>query len=176
MTVIRNENIAQFPELLAKLHKLDFDYADGDGIDFEPYNEFLSKEKTLRWFRAWTGNPTIETTDYLVFGQDGTGGYAAIWNVNTNQRLLEQPIVFLGSEGEMGVIAKDFHDYLWLLASGHGPYEAVAYPDDKTPNNTQFTNFAKEHSLSEQRSASEILNEAASLYPTFTPQIESLCQ
>lgn len=30
---------AAFPPLLAQLHKLPFDYADGEGIDFEPYSE-----------------------------------------------------------------------------------------------------------------------------------------
>ncbi|HFX7636876.1 TPA: SMI1/KNR4 family protein, partial [Acinetobacter baumannii] len=34
--------MTQFPDLLKKLHQLDFDYADGDGIDFEPYQDFLS--------------------------------------------------------------------------------------------------------------------------------------
>ncbi|WP_017725746.1 hypothetical protein [Acinetobacter baumannii] len=38
--------MTQFPDLLKKLHQLDFDYADGDGIDFEPYQDFLSPEET----------------------------------------------------------------------------------------------------------------------------------
>ena len=30
-----------FPPPLAALHRLRFDYADGDGMDFEPYDKFL---------------------------------------------------------------------------------------------------------------------------------------
>lgn len=164
----------QFPELITKLHELDFDFAEG--IDFQPFNEFLSEQDTLFWFRAWTGNNEIEQTNSLVFGQDGTGGYAAIWNIVPNVPLLEQPIVFFGSEGELGVVAKNFHDYLWLLASGHGAYEAIAYPDDETPINTQFMDFAKKHSLSNQQSASHIIQEARTMYPDFIKNIESLCQ
>jgi hypothetical protein len=35
--------------------------------------------------------------------------------------------VFLGSEGEIGPIACDLADFLYLLAGGVGPYEAVEY-------------------------------------------------
>ena len=36
--------MAQFPNLLTELHQLEFDYADGEGIDFEPYQTFMSKK------------------------------------------------------------------------------------------------------------------------------------
>ena len=36
-----------------------------------------------------------------------------------------QPVVFLGSEGEVAVIAGDLGDYVWLLANGVGPLETV---------------------------------------------------
>lgn len=164
----------KFPELIKRLHKLDFNY--DDGIDFEPYEEFLSDDETVHWFKAWTGNKSIEKTDLLVFGQDGTGGLAAIWNIAPDSPILEQPVVFFGSEGELGVIAKSFYDYLWLLASGHGPYEAVTYPDDETEINPQFMEFAKNNSQTEHRSASVIIEEAASSFPEFTNQIQLLCR
>lgn len=63
---------------------------------------------------------------FRVFGQDGTGGYAAFWLVREGRGLVEQPVVFLGSEGETGVIARDLADFLWLLVSGVGPWEAAA--------------------------------------------------
>lgn len=63
---------------------------------------------------------------FRVFGQDGTGGYAAFWLVREGRGLVEQPVVFLGSEGETGVIARDLADFLWLLAGGVGPWEAAA--------------------------------------------------
>lgn len=70
-----------FPEPLRKLHELEFDYADGEGIDFEPYSAFLSSSETNAWFKAWTGNNEVDGAEFRVFGQDGTGGYAAFWLV-----------------------------------------------------------------------------------------------
>ena len=93
---------AQLPALLAAAHELDFDYADGQGYDFEPYEVFLPPDETQEWFRAWTGNDEADGSCFRVFGQDGTGGYAAIWTTLPNAGLEEQPIVFLGSEGESG--------------------------------------------------------------------------
>jgi hypothetical protein len=101
-----------FPPLLAELHKLEFDYADGEGIDFEPYTEFLSAEDTKSWIQAWTGNNSLEGHEYRIFGQDGSGGYAALWCVRAEQAILEQPIVFFGSEGDLGIVASNFADYL----------------------------------------------------------------
>jgi hypothetical protein len=80
-----------FPELLTRLHAIKIDYADGDGIDFEPFDEFYSKEETAEWIKAWTGNLSLDGNEYLIFGQDGSGGYAALWCVRDSKDLLEQP-------------------------------------------------------------------------------------
>jgi len=63
----------EMPGVMQQLNRLEFDYADGKGMDFEPYTEFLSEDETRNWIRAWTGNasfiwqpewPTLtETTD-----------------------------------------------------------------------------------------------------------------
>ena len=133
-----------FPDQLEKLHSIDIDYADGEGIDFEPYDDFYSHEETSEWIKARTGNSSLNGHEYLIFGQDGSGGYAAFWLVNNVEDLLQQPIVFFGSEGEVGVVAQNFGDYVWLFAHGLGPYEAVAYPDLKRPLNSKFLHFAQE--------------------------------
>src|ERR1700756_5735842 len=109
------------PELLRALLALEFDYAGGDGIDFEPYDAFLSEAETRAWFQAWTGNSEVDGAEFRVFGQDGSGGYAAIWTVREDSELLDQPVVFLGSEGEAGVVASSVNDLFWLLAGGLGP-------------------------------------------------------
>jgi hypothetical protein len=166
----------KFPEILSQLHQLEFDYADGDGIDFEPYQAFLSQEDVTDWFRAWTGNADANSDDYLVFGQDGSGGYAAIWYIEKSKTLLEQPIVFFGSEGELGVIASNFSDYLWLLACGHGAFEAVAYPDESKQPNEVFTAFAKLHATTKQPNIKEILEQANAKFPDFENQIDALCR
>lgn len=165
-----------FPPLIAELHKLEFDYADGQGIDFEPFSSFLPSEEVQDWFKAWTGNKEADGSKFLIFGKDGTGGFAALWLANESTAPLDQPVVFLGSEGEIGVVARTFDDYLWLLASGHGPYEAVAYPDDEKAKSQPFTEFARANSKSTERAASELLAAADSAYPTFKNWVESQCR
>lgn len=169
-------NSNKFPITLSQLHQLEFDYADGEGIDFEPYEEFLSASETSDWFQAWTGNPEADGSCFRIFGQDGTGGYAAFWVQADQANLIEQPIVFLGSEGELGVVAKNLSDYLWLLASNHGPYEAVAYPDESRPSNPDFAKFAEMKSSSPRKSISAILAEATSAYPNFTEWVRGECR
>ncbi len=93
-----------FPTLLMQLHQLEFDYDDGEGIDFEPYHEFQPAKDTADWIKAWTGNHELTAAEYRIFGQDGSGGYAAFWLVRDGKPILEQPIVFFGSEGEAGVV------------------------------------------------------------------------
>ena len=165
-----------FPTLLAKLNKLEFDYADGEGIDFEPYSKFMSAKETTSWFRAWTGNDEVDGSGFKVFGQDGTGGYAAFWIAQPDKDLLEQPIVFLGSEGEKGVVASNFDDYLWLLAAGFGPYEAIQDPDSDRAPNEQFLAFARENSSSKQVKAEAILKQARKDHPDFEDNIQALCR
>ena len=165
-----------FPEVLNELHQLEFDYADGEGVDFEPYDMFLSAEETSSWIKAWTGNNEASGEQLRVFGQDGTGGYAAFWLVGANKDVLEQPIVFMGSEGERGVVAANFSDYLWLLAGGSGPMEVVAYPGlDREPNST-FTRFAGKHAPGSQKSPAEIVAKANGAYPGFGAWVESICR
>ncbi|OAL80388.1 hypothetical protein AY606_15590 [Acinetobacter sp. SFB] len=166
--------MTKFPNLLTELHQLEFDYADGDGIDFEPYQTFMSKNEASQWLKAWTGNGQADADSLLVFGQDGTGGYAAFWMVNPDKEILDQPIVFLGSEGKIGVVAKDFNDYLWLLAQNHGPLESIEYPEDTSKVNNEFLNFAKQNSKSISRPVSEILSDAQNSNPNFKGWIEGL--
>ena len=164
------------PELLARLNALDYDYADGDGIDFESYAEFLSAEETTGWFRAWTGNETVDGSCFRVFGQDGTGGYAAFWITQLDRPIHEQPIVFMGSEGETGVVASDLDSYLWLLAAGYGPCEAISYSVEDGSPNEQFLAFARQNSTVDQMSARTVQELAQSKYPNFAELIDSLCQ
>jgi hypothetical protein len=165
-----------FPALLASLNKHDYDYADGDGIDFEPYSEFLSAEETTSWFRAWTGNDAADGSCFRVFGQDGTGGYAAFWITQPDKNILEQPIVFLGSEGQKGVVALDFDSYLWLLASGVGPYEAVTNSMADGSVHDPFLTFARDNSSVAQMGARMVVEQARSKYPDFTALIGALCR
>ncbi|MCL2092018.1 MAG: hypothetical protein FWH11_12615 [Micrococcales bacterium] len=42
----------------------------------------------------------------------------------------QQPVVFLGSEGDTAVLARDAADLLWLLAHGRGPVELLHMDED----------------------------------------------
>lgn len=40
------------PEQLKQVNQLPYEYADGDDIEFEPYEAFLSADETAHWFKA----------------------------------------------------------------------------------------------------------------------------
>ena len=166
----------RFPKPLRSLNKLEFDYLDGEGIDFEPYQKFFSKDEANHWLKAWTGNESANAENYRVFGQDGSGGLAAVWTVRAGKTLLDQPIVFFGSEGELGVVASSFADYVWLLAQGVGPYEAIAYGAELGQNSPTFENFARKHAPENERPAAEILESAKNEFPGFEDDVRGLCR
>lgn len=114
----------RLPAALEEAHALGF-FEDHDGRDFQPDDTFEWFTETAEWWHAWTGNPAAGDPPFRVFGHDGSGGSAAFWARVPGAALETQPIVFLGSEGEFAVIARDLGDYLWLLADGVGPVETV---------------------------------------------------
>lgn len=164
------------PPALADLARTEIDYADGEGIDFEPYDAFDSAEETTDWLCQWTGNPELDGGTYRVFGQDGTGGLAALWYGRPSLPLAEQPVVFMGSEGECGVVAGNLSDFLWMLADGCGPFEAVMYGADESRPDTALTALAERHATTPRRPARDILAEARAEFPTFAEDIEALCR
>jgi hypothetical protein len=162
---------------MAQLHRLEFDYDEGNGIDFEPYQELFPADETTAWFRAWTNNKSVVGDDYRIFGQDGSGGYAAFWLARPGKPLVDQPIVFFGSEGELGVVATCFADYLWLLAGGFGPYEAVAFPDDDDRSaDDSFVAFANKNAPGKKKSPAEVIAAARAEFPDFEADIKKLCK
>jgi hypothetical protein len=165
---------ASLPPTMALLHRLEFEDGDGEGIDFEPYQELFPEDETTTWFRSWTGNKSVSGDAYRIFGQDGSGGYAAFWMVRPGRPLADQPIVFFGSEGELGVVAANLNDYLWLLAGGVGPYEAIAYPDDEPEPSEQFTKFASKHAPGSKKTPAEVLAAARAEFPGFEADIRKL--
>lgn len=166
----------EFPTLLAKLHQLNFDAEFDDEFDFGPYQEFFSAQENADWFKAWTGNPDVDGAQFRIFGQDGSGGYAALWIAEPGAPLEAQPVVFLGSEGEKGVVALNLDEYLWLLAAGIGPHEAVDYPDIEARPKARFAEFARANSRVSVLAASEVLRRANAAYPSFEKYIDDLCR
>ncbi|WP_443065892.1 hypothetical protein [Streptomyces sp. NBC_00503] len=113
-----------------------------------------------------------------MFGQDGTGGYAAIWLIRPSRPLAEQPVVFLGSEGETGVVARDLGDFLWLLADGFGPWEAATSyePDWRAHPNPELAAVAEGFAPHQRRSAAAVIELAAQEFPDFDDTIMELCR
>jgi hypothetical protein len=165
----------ELPSILKELHRIPFEYAGGNGFDFEPFQEFLSESEMIDWLKAWTGNEEITSSDFLVFGMDGSGGYVAFWKITPDMDILNQPIVFLGSEGEKGVVAESFHDYLWLLAQGFGPCEVI---ESGVPAQKEyclnFLHFAEKKSKVERRPAKEIIQTAQERFSDFTKFIDDM--
>ncbi|MEV4704850.1 SMI1/KNR4 family protein [Actinoplanes sp. NPDC049316] len=166
------------PAALSEAHERGFDYDGGDGVDFEPYEHFMTAAETVDWWRSWTGDASATRAPFRVFGQDGTGGVAAFWMVRPDAPLEHQPVVFLGSEGETGVVAGDLASYLWLLADGFGPWEATAYPEhEHTPRrDARLTGVAERHAASARRSAAEIIAAGRAEFPDFEDLIQAQCR
>jgi hypothetical protein len=164
------------PVLMGQLHELRFDYAEGDGYDLEPFRDFWSAVETQRWIRAWTGNQELDGKEWLVFGQDGSGGCAAFWVVRIGAPIPEQPIVFLGSEGQTGIVARNLRER--LLAGGIGPAEAVEQRDRQpAPEaiSAPFKTFAQDHGDAPMTTA-DVLGAAEAEFPDFQARIDSLCR
>lgn len=96
--------------------------------------------------------------------------------MNESKDILDQPIVFFGSEGEVSVVSVDFREYVWLFANGIGPYEAVAYPGLERPKNEEFLKFAKTYFPSSESSPIRIIEKTKLKYPDFERMVEQLCQ
>lgn len=166
-----------FPPALADLAGVAFDHDEGKGIDFEPYEAFDSAEETTDWLRGRTGNEDVDGGAYRVFGQDGTGGLAALWCVQAGRPLGEQPVVFLGSEGACGVVAGNLSDLLWMLADGIGPMEAVEYDDhSRRRPDAVPTSLARRHATTPRRPAHETVAAARAEFPAYAEGIEAVCR
>ncbi|MDX2676432.1 SMI1/KNR4 family protein [Streptomyces soliscabiei] len=166
----------RFPPALAEVAAAEFPYEDGEGFDFEPYDDFDSAEETTDWIRNWTGNHDLDGDAFRVFGQDGTGGLAALWCVRPGRPLTEQPVVFMGSEGEVGVVAGNLSDFLWLLADGFGPMEVVEIPDRDARPQPRLAELAARHATTPRRPARTVIAEAQSEFPSFAEDIDALCR
>jgi hypothetical protein len=174
---VGTEDDRRLPPALAEVAEVGFDYDDGDGVDFEPYGAFDSAEDTTHWLRLWTGNPEADGSAYRVFGKHGTGGLAAVWCARPGRPLTEQPVVFLGSEGEAGVIAGNLSDFLWVLADGYGPREALLPEEAWTARpDTALADLAARHATTPRRPAREIVASAEAEFHSFAEDLDELCR
>jgi len=144
---------------------------DHEGHDFEPFDEFDSAEETASWWTAWTGNDDAGVPPLRIFGMDGSGGQAAIWLRSPDAAIETEPVVFLGSEGELAVIAKNLDDFLWLLANGVGPLEAVDDLSRAPEPIPELITLAP----GEPRSTEAVLADSQILLPALEEFVEEIC-
>ncbi|MFH8410962.1 hypothetical protein ACH4FX_40255, partial [Streptomyces sp. NPDC018019] len=92
--------------------------------------------------------------------------------------LTEQPVVFLGSEGETGVVARNLGAFLWLLADGFGPMEATtSYKPDLVPQpDRDLEAIAEQFAPDHRASAAAVIEQATQEFPGFDDAIMALCR
>ena len=79
-------------------------------IDFEMYEAINEQYKPSDW---GVGLDDVIST----FGMEGSGGQVSIWHRGPG----DEPVVMLGSEGELAVLARDLAGFLHQLAHGADP-------------------------------------------------------
>jgi hypothetical protein len=170
------------PAALAEAFALGFEWEYDDetdtarGYDFEPYEAFEAPERTAWWFRLWTGNAEVTGGEFRFFGATGAGDYAGFWLVRRGVPVVGQPVVFLGSEGERGVVAGDLGGLLWLFAAGLGPAEAFGRTGHVAQPSAAFLSFAQRYAPDGERSPARIVAAAQAGFPDFSAYIDGLCR
>ncbi|QKG24511.1 SMI1/KNR4 family protein [Actinomadura verrucosospora] len=170
------------PAALAEVAAIGFEWEYDDetdearGCDYELYERFEDPARTARWFRLWTGNPEVDGAEFRFFGTTGAGDYTGFWLVRPGAPVVEQPVVYIGSEGDRDVVARDLGDLLWIFAAGLGPAEALEDPDDPAEPNDAFRAIAERHAPGRERSPAEIVGAAQAEFPRFSELIAAMCR
>lgn len=146
--------------------------ADGDepgGIDFVIYEARRAR------FMAPLPKADEHEAEFYAFGADGAGSTVAFWLVH-DAPLAEQPVVFIGSEGDDNrPLAQNLPDFLALLAAGIGPRDAE-FPEDEpalpVPGMNGVLNKYYPGYLA--RSPKQIVDDAIARYGDFAERIEEL--
>lgn len=81
--------------------------------------------------------------------------------------------MFLGSEGELQVIARDLGDYLWLLANGAGPLETVDGILRVPAPIPALTAFAQRYTGAADRPITALVATAQAELPALTALVDS---
>lgn len=90
--------------------------------------------------------------------------------------LAEQPVVFMDSAGECGVVAGDLSSFLWVLADGIGPKEAAMYETYDARPDAVLTTLAERHATTPRRPAQEIITEAKAQFASFAADLDEFCR
>ncbi|KAJ5588752.1 hypothetical protein N7537_011430 [Penicillium hordei] len=182
MTIEKTPDDLALPTALAEVAEVGFNWewdnetGESYGCDFEPYEHFEALQETMTWFRLWTGNDEVDGRQFRFFGSTGAGDYVDFWLVLPDAAVTRQPVVFIGSEGELAVIAQDLGDLLWLFANGSGPAEALDDPGRETQQNQAFRAIAERYAAGKSRPTAEIFTTAQKEFPNFSELIRAMCR
>jgi hypothetical protein len=141
--------------------------------------ELCDPDESAGNIAAWLGATPKDGTRFINFAQDGTGSLFCLWLRPGHDDVETAPVVYLGSEGELGVLAKDPAAFLEFVASGmtfdgHGgsffdPLESEADEDfvaDVKARRAKVVKFVKRQlGKQELRHPSELRAEAEAAYP-----------
>jgi hypothetical protein len=72
------------------------------------------------------------------------------------------------------VVAGNLSDFLWVLADGCGPMEAVLYDGHEPRPDPALTELAERHATTPRRPARAVIAEARAEFPTFAEDVEAL--
>lgn len=89
-----------------------------DGFEFVP-------DGRNEDFTAWFGTDSDHKKFLSQFAQEGTGGLFCFWNEHGGDDFSASPIAYLGSEGEVGLAARNFDEFLSILSTGFILYSLV---------------------------------------------------
>jgi hypothetical protein len=173
----------RLPDALAEVLSIGFEWGWDEetetesGYDFALYEAFEAPERTAWWFRLWTGNAEVDGGEFRFFGTTGAGDYVGFWLVRPEAPITAQPVVYVGSEGQVAVIARDLGDLLWLFAAGYGPAEAAEDPGGEREPSDDFRAIAERHAPGRKStSAEQIVSAARAEFPQFSDYIDALCR
>ncbi len=156
-------------------------FGGSDEPEFEMFDEFESPEETADWLDMWTGNDGVDGREFRCFGKDFGGGYLALWPVREGRPPEEQPVVYLGSEGDVAVLGRDVGSFLWLLAQGVDPHSCPGKAESGDPvepreTHPELAEIAERHAPGARRAPKEILARAREEFPHFQAVIDAMCR
>jgi hypothetical protein len=117
-----------------------------------------------------------------VFAQDGTGSLFGVWLRANHADIETAPVVYLGSEGETAVLAKDPRAFLELLGSAttFNDHTNTFFSDDDEEDDDvrelreRSASFAKEVlGIEKLRDPKAIKREAEKAYPDLQAWIDA---
>jgi hypothetical protein len=136
-------------------------------LDLWVYEEFNWTYKPS----DWTRNPKSDET-LFSFAKDGVGGQALVWMRSRDWQ--DNPVAFLGRDGEIAVIAATFAEFATLVAAGISPYSIASDSLPEAPKKVPTVEkWRVKHFGKANKPIAKILERGRALLPKFRAHVES---